>query len=48
MPVVSGNPLKKKATLWRKPAVDSEVKENSNQRHDLSHVVTLENEGIKK
>lgn len=44
--IVSGNPLNKKATLWRKPAV--EAREDNNQHHDLTRLVTLENEGIKK
>ncbi|GAA5810983.1 hypothetical protein MFLAVUS_004412 [Mucor flavus] len=43
---VSGNPLNKKATLWRKPAV--EAREDPNQYLDLTRLVTLENEGIKK
>lgn len=43
--VVSGNPLIKKATLWRKPAIDLE---DGNQHHNLTRVVTLETEGIKK
>ncbi|KAI7892799.1 WD40-repeat-containing domain protein [Mucor mucedo] len=45
---VSGNPLKRKATLWRKPGLDSEGKEDNDQRHDLTCMVTLENEGVKK
>lgn len=45
---VSGNPLKRKATLWRKPSMDSEGREDNDQRHDLTCVVTLENEGVKK
>lgn len=39
---VAGNPLNKRATLWRKP----ETKDD--QRNELTQLVTLENEGIKK
>ncbi|CEP19165.1 hypothetical protein [Parasitella parasitica] len=42
---VAGNPLKKRATLWRKPAADNTTQD---QRHELAALVTLEQEGIRK
>lgn len=44
---VSGNPSNRKATLWRKPAITKE-KLGSDQRYDLTPLVTLEQEGIRK
>jgi hypothetical protein len=44
--IVSGNPLNRKASLWRKP--DLGLDGGDNDQHNLSHLVTLENEGIKK
>jgi hypothetical protein len=55
---VSGNPQKKRATLWKIPNSDnndvdnhSDDNNNSNDQHDRNKLVplaTLENEGIKK
>lgn len=44
---VSGNPLRRKATLWRKPVVEKEEL-SSDQHHELAALATLEQEGIKK
>ncbi|KAI8645259.1 hypothetical protein BD408DRAFT_441089 [Parasitella parasitica] len=41
---VSGDPLKKRATLWRKPATDT----TEDQRYELTALATLEQEGIRK
>ncbi|GAN04269.1 protein TSSC1 [Mucor ambiguus] len=44
---VSGNPLNRKATLWRKPVIAKD-EGGRDQRHELTSIVTLEQEGIKK
>ncbi|KAL7320827.1 hypothetical protein PS15m_000675 [Mucor circinelloides] len=44
---VSGNPLNRKATLWRKPAITKD-EGGRDQRHELTSLVTLEQEGIRK
>jgi hypothetical protein len=44
--LVSGNPNNRKATLWRKPAIDDSIAEGGNS--SLESVFTLEHEGIKK
>ncbi|KAI9472387.1 MAG: WD40-repeat-containing domain protein [Benjaminiella poitrasii] len=47
---VSSNPMKRKATLWRKPVIDDSINEanRNDQRYALDPIVTLDNEGIKK
>lgn len=47
---VSGNPLKKRATLWEKPIIDKSAGDihNMDQRHTLTPLLSLQNEGIKK
>ena len=41
--IVGGNPLHKRATLWKKPPTTG-----GDQRNELISLVTLEHEGIKK